>query len=387
MMKRSVWIGLGLGAAGLVTLVFRPTKFPVETAHITSGALTVTVDEEARTRVHDRFLVSAPVTGRLSRIALREGDAVRKGEVVARIAPAPLDTRGQDVATAKLQSALASSRAADATAVRARAAMVQSTRDRERAEQLARQGIATPEQLEQARLAELSRTKELESAEFAAQAATHEVEVARAGTTGANPEENCPDVVEVTSPIRGRVLRVVEPSERVVQPGMELLEVGDPATLEIVAELLSSDAVRVRPGARVIIEEWGGDQPLTGRVRMVEPSGFTKVSALGVEEQRVRVIIDPADRGTALGDGFRVEVRIVIWEGANVLKVPLNTLFRRGTEWTVFAVKDGRAVARPVQIGQRNQLEAEVHSGVSEGDVVVLHPDDKLADGARVVVQ
>jgi HlyD family secretion protein len=265
--------------------------------------------------------------------------------------------------------------------------MVQATRDRERVDQLAKQGIATPEQLEQARLAEVSRTKELESAEFAAQAAAHDVEVARAGTTGANPAENCPDVVEVTSPIHGRVLRVIEQSERVVQPGAELLEVGDPASLEIVAELLSSDAVRVQSGAPVVIEEWGGDHPLAGRVRIVEPSGFTKVSALGVEEQRVRVIIDPADRSTGLGDGFRVEVRIITWEGANVLKVPLNALFRRGTEWAAFVVKDGRAVARAVQIGQRNQLEAEVRSGLGEGDVIVLHPEDKLTDGARVIVR
>jgi HlyD family secretion protein len=384
MMKRYLWIGLGIGGAGLAALLLRPAKVPVETARVAPGTLTVTVDEEARTRVHDRYLVSTPVAGRLSRISLRDGDAVRKGQVVARIAPAPLDPRGQDVASARLQSALATARAADVAVVRTRATMEQAKRDRERTEQLARQGIVTPEQLEQARLAEVSRSKELESAQFAAQAAAHEVEVARAGTTGANPDEDCPDVVVVTSPINGRVLRVVEQSERVVQPGTELVELGDPATLEIVGELLSSDAVRVQPGARVMIDQWGGDTPLTGRVRRVEPSGFTKISALGVEEQRVRVIIDPTDRETALGDGFRVEVRIVVWEGTRVVKVPVAALFRRGTAWTVFTVREDRAVARAVEVGQRNQLEAQVRSGLNEGDVVILHPDDKLTDGARV---
>jgi HlyD family secretion protein len=210
------------------------------------------------------------------------------------------------------------------------------------------------------------------------------MQAARASMTGADPDEECEEVVEVRSPIRGRVLRVPEQSERVVPAGATLLEVGDPSSLEIVAEILSTDAVRIRAGARVIIEEWGGDTALAGRVRTVEPSGFTKLSALGVEEQRVRVIVDPADRTIALGDGFRVETRIVVWESPRTLKVPLSALFRRGEEWSVFTVNDGRAYVRPVGIGHRSAFEAELLNGLVEGDSVVLHPTDQLSDGARV---
>ena len=384
-MKRVIWISVGIVAAVLVFLWARPRPLQVQLAAVATAPMEVTVDEEGRSRIRERFVVSSPVTGRLDRIDLREGDMVSRGAVVARIAPAPLDARAQEQAVARLASVEAARQAALAANQRALAAAAQSRRDRQRAEDLASQGMLSPETLEQARLAETARAHELEMAQFAAQAAARDADAARAALTGADPEHPCPDVVLVRAPVRGRVLRIPERSERVVAPGTPLLEIGDPSTLEIVAEILSADAVKVKHGDPVRIEDWGGDGPLAGRVRVVEPSGFTKISALGVEEQRVRVIVDPADDATGMGDGFRAEVRIVIWARERTLQVPTSALFRRDTTWSVFTVEDDRARERPVSIGHRNAQQAEVLSGLTDGDSVILHPADELHDGRRVL--
>jgi HlyD family secretion protein len=374
-------VGLGVAAvlAGLAAYVLlRPEALPVETARAARRALQVTVDEEGETRVRDRYVVAAPVAGRVARITLREGDAVRVGTVVARVFPAPLDPRTRDQAAARLGAVEDARRAADAAALQARAAHEQAHRSWERARQLAAQNLIAAEERERAELEETTRARELESAEFRAQAAAHEVELARAALAGDRQP------IAIRSPVGGRVLRVPEPSERVVVAGTPLLEVGDPSTLEIVADLLSAEAVKVRPGAPILVEGWGGAGMLRGRLRVVEPSAFTKVSALGVEEQRVNVVGDFVDSPGALGDRYRVEIRIVVWQGDSVLTVPSSALFRRGEGWGVFLVEAGRARQRDVVVGHRTPFDAEIVEGLRERDVVIRHPSDRVAEGVKV---
>jgi HlyD family secretion protein len=375
---KHVAVGLGValvGAGGFALL--RPVSLSVETAPAVRRALQVTVDEEGETRVRDRYVVTAPVAGRVARIALREGDPVRPGTVIARVFPAPLDSRTRDQAEARLESVDDARRAADAAVVQARAARDQARRFSERARPLAAKNLIAPEELERAELEETSRVLELESAEFRAQAAAHEVELARAALAA----DHRP--IAIQSPVAGRVLRVSEASERVVVAGTSLVEVGDPSTLEIVADLLSAEAVRVRPGVPIMIAGWGG-APLRGRLRVVEPSAFTKVSALGIEEQRVNVVGDFVDPPGPLGDRYRVEIRIVVWQNDSVLTVPTGALFRRGEGWSVFLVERGRARRRDVVLGHRTPLDVEVLQGVSEGDVVIRYPSDRVAEGVRV---
>jgi HlyD family secretion protein len=253
----------------------------------------------------------------------------------------------------------------------------------ERQRELARQQIASAQQVEAAEAALRAAEEALRAAEFALRAAEHERQMARVRVS---PPAGGGATIVLRSPVDGVVLRRIRESEAVVAAGEPLLEVGDPGDLEIVSDLLSSDAVKVRAGQPVLVEQWGGEGALAGRVRRVEPSGFMKVSALGVEEQRVNVVIDLEDDAAAarLGDGYRVEVRIVVWEGRDVLVAPTTALFRRGAEWALFVVEDGRARLRPVEVGQRNGLQAEVVSGLAEGARVIVHPSDSVTDGARV---
>jgi HlyD family secretion protein len=380
-----------LAGLGLVWLVLRPDPVRVELGRVSRAPLEVTVDEEGRTRVRDRYVVAAPVTGRLQRITHDEGDVLARGDVVARIDPAPLDPRTRAAAEARLESAIAVKREADARVTQAGAALTQAERELRRARTLASSGTLSPQALEQAQLAQTSRAQELTAAREGAEAALHEIEAARAvllatddrkgGASGGPREEH---LVEVRAPAGGQVLRIPEKSERVVGVGTPLVEIGDPAKLEIVIDVLSADAVKVSPGAVMRLEAWGGEKPLAGRVRRIEPSGFTKLSALGVEEQRVNVIGDFVDPPGALGDGYRLEARIVVWEGESVLQAPGSALFRRGEDWHVFVV--GRAVARlrRVEVGHRGSDATEIVGGLAEGEEVVLHPTDRLADGVRV---
>lgn len=401
---RRLLFGAGALALALgVSWLWRPKPIAVDVEPVTRGPLVVTVDEEGETRVRQRYVVAAPTNGRLLRIELDEGDAVAAGETVARIEPAPLGPRDLAAAQARLEAAQASERAASARLGRAQAALAQAHRDADRAEQLHRAGTLSDDAREQARLAATSAAREFEEAGFAADAAVHEVEAARAmliaaragaggsgageGSAGASREVPCADgtpCVEAVAPVAGRVLRVLEESERIVLAGTPLLELGDPDELEIVADLLSRDAVRVRPGARVLVDDWGGADPLEARVRRIEPSGFTRISALGVEEQRVNVIADLVAREPQLGDGYRVEVRIVVWEGADVVKIPASALFRAGADWAVFVVEGGRAHQRIVRVGEQGSFEVAVSEGLAEGERVVLHPSDRLRDGVRV---
>ncbi len=392
-------------AAGIVLLVgaalwsaLRPKAILVDVATARRGPLRVTVDEEGETRVRDRYVVAAPTTGRLLRIDLDEGDAVAAGAVVARIEPAPLDPRDLAAARARLEAAEATQRAAHARMQRADAALSQARRDADRAARLHAKGTTSEYALEQARLAETRAIREHEEARFAANAAASEVEAARAAliaspgvvASSAAPSADAPPCAgavpcsEARAPVAGKILRILEKSERIVAAGTPLVEIGEPAAIEIVADVLSRDAVRVKPGTPVWIEDWGGSEALAARVRRVEPSGFTKVSALGVEEQRVNIVIDLVEPDARLGDGYRVEVRIVTWQGDDVLQIPASALFRVGEEWAVFTVDGGRARRRTVDVGAQATFEVEVRDGLAEGDVVILHPSDRLEDGARV---
>jgi HlyD family secretion protein len=376
--------------AGLLAIALWPQTIPVETATAARGPLMTTVDEEGRTRVRDRFVVAAPVAGRVLRIELDPGDSVRAGDVVARLrpeAPTLLDARSRAVAEAALASARAAAGRARAEEQRARAARAQADRELTRVRNLAAESLATAQQLE-SRQADLEAAQEqVNAAVFASRAADADVTRAQARLAPAGSSERSGRVVPITSPVDGVVLKVVRESESVVPAGDPLIEIGDPRRLEIVVDLLSVDAVRVEPGARALIEQWGGNQALDARVRRIEPSGFTKISALGVEEQRVNAILEFTDAPkawSALGDGYRVEARIITWESQGVLKVPTGALVRIGDQWAVYAIQDGRAHRVPITIDHQNGQEAEVTSGLDAGTVVILHPGDTIAEGVRV---
>ena len=392
--RRLPLFGALLVALGLIWLVFRPAPVRVELGRVERGGLVVTVDEEGETRVRDRFVIAAPIAGRVARLTLEAGDAVQVGSVVARMHPLPLDPRTQAEASARLDAAEAAVRGAEARVETARAAQEQAARNAARARELGRSGTIGKQEWEVAELDATTRAKELEAADFAARAALYNLEAARAalmapGGDGSQAlvaacESGEPGCIELRSPVAGRVLRVPEKSERVVSPGAPLLELGDPQALEIVVDLLSTDAVKVRPGAAMLIEEWGGAEPLRARVRRVEPPGYTKLSALGVEEQRVNVIGDFDGAVDGLGDGYRIEARIVVAEVDDALLVPSSALFRRQDAWYVFAAAGGRAVMRPVTVGRATAQVSEVLDGLAAGDAVVLHPSDQVADGVRI---
>ena len=394
--RKASLVALGVLALGVAFWLFRPAPITVDVASARRGALRVTIDEEGETRVRQRYTVAAPTTGRLLRIEVDEGQSVAAGEVLARIEPAPLDPRDLATARARLEAAGATQRAADAGLRRAQAALTQSKRDASRAEQLHRAGTLSTDAREKAKLAETSAAQEAEAARFAADAAAHDVEAARAAllaTSAPNPPVpvapggDCGSgrpCVLASAPVAGQVLRVFEESERIVVAGTPLVEIGDPASLEVVVDILSTDAVRVSPGARFLVEDWGGEGTLEGRVRQIEPSAFTKISALGVEEQRVNVIADLGAPEPRLGDRFRVEARIVVWESGDVLQIPASALFRHGSAWAVFAVERGAARLREVKVGHQAAFDAEIEQGLGPGETVILHPSDRVHHGARV---
>jgi len=378
-----------LVVGGLLAVALWPKTVGVELGVVSRGPLMVTVDEEGMTRVRDRFVVSSPVAGRVLRIELEPGDTVTRGQVVAHVraeTPPLLDERTRAEAQAAIESARAALGRARAEEQRARATLAQLQRELTRIRELAQNRVVSAQELEsreaEAKVAEES----VNAAVFAVQAATSTLQGAQARL--APPTRDAAGrVVSVTAPADGVVLKRLRESESVVPPGDPLIEIGDPHRLEIVVDLLSTDAVRVQRGARTIIEQWGGERHLEARVRRIEPSGFTKISALGVEEQRVNVVldfVDPAAAWAALGDAYRVEVRIVIWEAAAVQKVPTSALFRQGAKWAAYTVAEGRARRVIVELGHQTGQEAEVVSGLSEGAPVILHPVDTLADGARV---
>lgn len=380
-----VVIAVCVGALAWVLL--RPVPILVEVSNATRGPLRITVDEDGETRAHDRFVVASPIPGRMLRVDLEEGDAVRANQVVVRIEPLPLNQQQREEVLGRVGSAEAAKRQADARAEHAREDYEQSKRDRERAEQLGRENVISTQALEQARNMEITAAEELRAARFNALAAASEVKIARAGLVGIEDAAAGHTVISLRAPTAGRVLRVVEKSERVVQAGAPLVVVGDPRKIEIVTDVLTIDAVNIKPGAPVFLEGWGGAHPLRAKVRLVEPAGFTKISALGVEEKRVNVIADFVDHPDGLGDGFRVETRIVTWEASDVLKIPGSAAFRERGGWSVFVVDNGHARLRAIMIGHRSQTEAEILSGIDAGESVILYPPNQLRDGIAVRTQ
>ena len=375
--------------AAIVTLAMWPEAVTVDVATATMGPMQVSIDEDGETRVRQRFVISAPVAGRVDRIELEPGDPVtREKTVVARMAPVSsslLDPRTRAELNAAVEAARAAVGQAQAERERATAALerVRSSEARQRA--LFDGGAIPRDTLEAAQTEVQTAEEAARAAGFAVQGAEYQLQQARARL---QTPQRSGAAIEIRSPIDGVVLKRFRESSAVVTPGEPLLEIGDARQIEIVADLLSTDAVRVAPGAEVLIEQWGGGHTLRGRVRRVEPSGFMKVSALGVEEQRVNVIIDFADpsTGRALGDGYRVEVRIITWQEANALTVPAGCLFRQHDGWAVFVVEDGIARLQAVQLGQRNQNVGQILSGISAGQTLVLHPPDTLTDGMRVTM-
>lgn len=397
-MKRNTWILVGTGiavGAALIAWAFAPRPAEVEVGEVRVGHFETTVDEDAKTRLRDRYVVSAPLAGVLNRIELREGDLVEAGAVIATLTPAlspMLDERTLREQRARVEVAQAQVQRAAARIERARVALMQSRNDLQRTEQLASQGFVSPNRLESDTLAAQAAQKELDTAVQERRVADHEVEQAQAAlvaVSGRGPAGAAG--FELRAPTAGRVLHVLQTSETAVALGTPLIELGDTSRLEVVAELLTTDALKAPPGGRVIIERWGGPGELQGRVRLVEPGAFTKVSALGVEEQRVRVVIDittPYAAWQALGDGYRVGVRVVTQSQDGVLMVPVSAVFPSPAGgMAAFAVRDGRARLTPVTIGGRNASEAWVQQGLSKGDTVIVYPPATVTDGVRVRVR
>lgn len=381
-----------LTMAAAIFFALRQPALDVELAEVRRGPLTVTVDDLGETRVRNLYVVSAPITGQLERVPLKPGDAVVPGTtLLARIQPVqpnPLDARSYAQALASLRAATAQLGAARSRIAEAEAALTLADREYGRAAQLAERGFVSRARVDEARAGrDRSRAVVLEVRQGATAAAA-EVAAARATLMQSSVRPSGARSIEVTSPVRGFVLTVPQESERAVVAGTPLVQVGDPDQLEIVTDLLSADAVRVTPGAPVQIENWGGEKPLNGKVRLVEPFGFTKISALGVEEQRVNVVVDlaePREAWQRLGHGYRATVRIQTWSAPDVLKLPVSALVRRGDGWTVFVVdEDGRARQVSVEIGAMNDREAVVLRGLAVGRKVIVHPGDRVMEGARV---
>jgi len=394
-MQRKRWVLLfALLAAIAVGIGFglRPKAVPVETAKATRGKLAVTVEEEGKTRVKDRFSVSSPLAGIADRIALEVGDRVARGQVLVSIEPAPppfLDRRRQEAAQAREDAAKA---ALASAGERERAAAAREEYARttlERTRKLHESEVTSQDALEAADSAYRQEAAALRSAESAVKVAEFELEAARAEllSSTARGSQHPRERVAVRSPAPGEVLAVLHKSQGAVREGEPLIVIGDPRSLEVEVDVLSADAVRIRPGQTVLFTRWGGEGTLAGKVKTVEPAGFTKVSALGVEEQRVLVISEissPKEAWAGLGDGYRLEASFLLWEGDSVLQVPSGALFRNGEDWAVFVAEKGTARLRTVRVGKRNGLSAEVSSGLSEGDSVILHPSTEIHDGTRV---
>ncbi|MEM9266458.1 MAG: HlyD family efflux transporter periplasmic adaptor subunit [Cyanobacteria bacterium P01_F01_bin.13] len=426
----------GLGIAVLVALAFRPTPIPVDIGTVTTGPLQVTIDAEGQTRVTDRYVVSAPVDGRLQRIDLEAGDEVQADTVVAQLDPLPLDSKvrtaqarlqelraelvGVDTqrpkaealaqAAARLQSAEATQQAAAAEVEETRVALEQSRRDRTRAQNLEPRGAISRQARESAELEVDRLVQELAANEKRLGSAIANVSAAQEALALLREEQRDPDYLEdayraqirgveaelanlvdeagrttIAAPISGTVLRVPDESARFVQAGDPLIELGNPGDLELVIDVLSTDAVQIQPGDTIIVDQWGGPEPLTATVSYIEPAAFTEVSALGVEEQRVNVIGTLSGPvANPLGDRYRIEARIVIWADDNVLQVPVSALYRCGESWCVFVVEAGRVQPREISIDHRSTMAAEVTDGLQSEERVVLHPSEQLQAGRQV---
>lgn len=395
--KPAAWrrlIPYTVGAALLALIIsgLLPKPIEVEVAQVTTGPLTVSVLEEGKTRIRHRYIISAPVVGILNRVELRAGASIEAGKtVLATLKPEPssfLNPRAQAEAEAKLKAIEAIRMQRETQVERAKIALDLAEKELVRARQLKQSGAIATKEWDTTESQVNILTRELHMAEFGLRTAEFEFTQAQAALMQVqNPGTETAEPLKILSPVDGFVLNVFEESSRVVSPGMPVMEVGDPRDLEAEIELLSSDAAGVAPGAEVSIEQWGGDKPLRGRVTVVEPGGYTKISSLGVEEQRVKVrvdFLDPLPAGFTIGDRYRVEARIVTWHSDNVLQVPTGALFRRGGDWMTFVVDGGKTRLTKVEIAHLNGVAGEVRGGLSEGQTVVIHPPDVLSDGSAV---
>jgi HlyD family secretion protein len=390
LVRRSLpWLG-GLMILCLIVWGLWPKLVVIETGTVARGPLTVRVSEEGKTRVRNRYVIAAPVAGKMRRVPLKPGDEVTAGETILTaiepVAAPLLDPRARAQAEAVVSMHEANRRQTAATLEAKQSALKVANADRDRMRSVTLKDSLSESDRDKMEGDALMRAAEVRAAEFSLQVIDYELAQARA--TLERPEGNTVgNLVEVKSPVSGRVLKVIMESEMVVTPGIQILEIGDPADLEIEAEILSRDAVAIRPGDAVEIEQWGGEASLRGRVRRVEPAAFTKVSALGVEEQRVIVLSDLLDipeAAKALGDRFRVEARVAVWHGEDVLIVPAGALFREGNIWKTYIYRQSRAVITTVEAGHSDGRFTEVLSGLAAGDEVLLHPPDTVSDGTPV---
>jgi HlyD family secretion protein len=396
-LKRNLILGgVGLLLVALLLWAFMPKPVTVEVAAVTQGRFERAVQDYGKTRVRDRFIVSAPLAGRVGRVLLKQGDEVEQGATVALLwpmAPGLLDERTRAEQAARAGTMTATLARAQANVGRAKAAMDQAQVELRRSEALALQGFISPTQNETGRLALRQRVQELESARQEENAARHEREQALAARQqyAQAPLGGMQPSFAVKAPVSGKVLKVLQQSEASVSAGTGLVELGDPSQLEVVVDILTEDATQVQPGAAVELLNWGGaqspSQALSGRVRWVEPAAFTKVSALGVEEQRVNVVVDitaPAAQWQALGDGFKVDVRVLVQVQENAVMVPVSALFPIGSRVGVFVVEKDRAHLQEVSVQARNGVNAWIKQGLTVGTQVIVYPDSKLADKAKV---
>jgi HlyD family secretion protein len=376
--------------AAVIVVALRPKPLPVEVAATATGPFEQKVVDDGHARIRERYTVSAPVAGTLARIELHEGDVVEPGMVLARLLPTPsplLDPRARDVAVQRIASAEDAHRQSEVTLERAKQAVETSQHELARVKELAAHQAAPQAQLD-ASLADVRiRESEVASAQFAERVAAHGIDEAKAALQTFSPRTRDSEQLEVTSPVHGQVLHVLKKSEGVVTAGTALLEVGDPQALELVVDILSQDAVQMTPGMRARAVHWGGTVDLPATVRRIEPAAFTRTSALGVDEQRVNVLLDlddPRERWRALGDGFATEVEITTWSRPDALQVPTSALFRSDKGWAVFVAEGGHARTRSVEIGHRGPLQTELLSGVQDGEQVIIHPGATVKDGVAV---
>ena len=363
----------------LVALGLRPQSSPVETALVSTGPLRATVSEEGKTRIRQRYVVSAPVSGQLRRIPFKPGAMVEAGNTVVAViepmAASPLDARSRALAEARRASTVVLLEKSRTTHELAKSEL-------RRVEQMYAAKTLSPQDLESAQMKENAAAREVAAAEGSLREV--EAQLAEVATTATAAQS---DPVEVKATASGSILHVFQESSRAITQGTPLLEIGDPTDLELVVEMLSRDGAALLPGAKVELEQWGGAIPLEGKVRLVEPAAFTKISALGVEEQRVNVVVDittPIEQRRTLGDNFRVEAHVVVWESEKVLKLPSSGVFRRANDWAAFTVHHGQAQLVPVKAGRSSGTEIQVLEGLHEGDEVILYPGDRVKDGQRV---
>jgi HlyD family secretion protein len=376
----------------VMVYALQPRPAEVETGVVHQGPLTVFVSEEGKTRIRNRYIVAAPVAGHMQRVVLKPGDLVKGGEtVLTRIEPsiAPLlDARARSQAQARVDAAIATRSRANEEIEMARTGLKYAQANWDRVKNNTDKGTISDTDRDTFQREAEMKVREVRSSEFALQVADFELAQARAALLQIEKPGEGGSSIEVKAPVTGVVLRVQQESATTVSPGTPILEIGDPTDLEIEAEILSRDAVAIKPGALVTVEQWGGDEPAQARVRRVEPAAFTKVSALGVEEQRVLVLSDFMEQTPALkalGDRYRVEVRVAVWHSDDTLLVPAGALFREGSEWKTFLFDDGSAKAVVVKAGHTDGRLTQVLDGLKAGDEVLLHPPDTVRDGSDVV--